>query len=90
MGYKSGCDVLPPELLCAVQEYVDGSYLYIPRKKTGTLPWGTATGIRRTLQERNREIAAKRRAGRSAAQLAGDYFLSEKTIHKILRAAQAV
>ena len=32
MGYKKAAHVLPQHLLRAIQEYVDGEYLYIPRK----------------------------------------------------------
>ena len=31
MGYKKANDVLPHDLLHAVQQYIDGEYLYIPR-----------------------------------------------------------
>ncbi len=88
MGYKNGCDVLPDAVLLAVQEYIDGEYVYIPRRKAGKRRWGANTGIREMLLVRNEEIAAKRRAGWSVSDLAGEYFLSGKTIYKILRTAQ--
>ncbi len=88
MGYKSGCDVLPDAVLRTVQKYIDGAYVYIPRREAAKRTWGANTGIRQTLQARNREIAAKRRAGQSVRELATEYFLSSKTIYKIIRAAQ--
>ena len=40
MGYKAAAQVLPEDLLLAVQEYIDGEYLYIPRKEGSRRSWG--------------------------------------------------
>ncbi len=88
MGYIRGCDILPHDLLRAVQQYIDGAYLYIPRRKAGKLPWGANTGITQALLARNRDIIAKRQAGYSVAALAEEYYLSSKTIYKIIGAAK--
>ncbi len=88
MSYKKAEDVLPYSLLSAVQKYIDGEYIYIPRKKDNKLPWGANTETRETLQARNREILAQRLAGCSAAELAERYFLSTKAIYKILNAGK--
>ena len=85
MGYRNANSILPRGLLRAVQEHIDGAYIYIPRRDGEKRNWGANTGIRGALRTRNREIAAKRRAGASAASLAGEYFLSVKTIQKIVR-----
>jgi len=84
MSYKKANDVLPHPLLSAVQQYIDGEYIYIPRKANSKLPWGANTETRETLQARNREILDKRLSGCSVAELAEQYFLSEKSIYKIL------
>ena len=42
MGYKKATKVLPQHLLRAIQEYVDGEYLYIPRKEENRKHWGEA------------------------------------------------
>ncbi|GFK93787.1 hypothetical protein NNJEOMEG_01621 [Fundidesulfovibrio magnetotacticus] len=86
MSYKKASDVLPRSLLSAVQQYIDGECLYIPRKADGKLPWGTHTETREALRARNREIRARRLAGCSAVELARQYFLSTKAIYKILNA----
>ncbi len=88
MSYKKANDVLPHTLLCAIQQYIDGEYIYIPRKEGNRLSWGANTETRETLQARNREILAKRLAGCSATELAGQYFLSVKAIYKILNAGK--
>ncbi|MCG7437602.1 hypothetical protein [Lysinibacillus fusiformis] len=33
MSYKKAKHILPEELLAAIQEYMDGEYIYIPRKE---------------------------------------------------------
>lgn len=84
MSYKKANDVLPHSLLSAVQQYIDGEYIYIPRKADNKLPWGANTQTRKTRQARNREILDKRLAGCSVAELAEQYFLSTKSIYKII------
>ena len=84
MSYKKANDVLPHFLLNAVQAYIYGECIYIPRKADNKLPWGTNTETRKDIQARNREIVARRLAGCSVKGLAEHYCLSEKTIYKII------
>ncbi|MDT4761189.1 CD3324 family protein [Sphaerochaeta sp. PS] len=88
MGYKKAIDLLPHHLLVAVQQYIDGEYIYIPRKAESKLPWGTNTDTRDLVKARNREILGKRLAGCSVGELAQHYFLSEKAIYKIINASK--
>lgn len=88
MGYKKASDVLPCDLLSAVQQYIDGEYIYIPRKEDKKQAWGANTRARETIQARNREIMSSRQAGSSVAELAERYFLSEKSIYKIINAGK--
>lgn len=86
MSYKKANEVLPQALLNAVQQYIDGEYIYIPRKEDKKQPWGANTQTRKTIQARNREIQSRRLAGCSVAELAEQYFLSPKAIYKIINA----
>jgi Mor family transcriptional regulator len=86
MSYKKANDVLPQNLLSAVQQYIDGEYVYIPRKAESKLPWGANTDTKKIVKERNREILTKRLEGCSVIELAEQYFLSEKAIYKIINA----
>jgi len=88
MSYKKANDVLPHNLLSAVQQYIDGEYMYIPRKADSKLPWGANTDTRKIVKARNREILTKRLAGCSVGDLAEQYFLSEKAIYKIITASK--
>ena len=84
MGYKKATHVLPQHLLRAIQEYVDGEYLYIPRKEENRKQWGEVAPCRAQRAARNSEMAACRKAGWTVSQLAERYFLSEKAVYKIL------
>ena len=86
MGYKKATKVLPQHLVRAIQEYVDWEYLYIPRKEENRKHWGETAPNRALRVARNNEMAARRKAGWSVAQLAERYFLSEKAVYKILAA----
>ena len=40
MKYIKAQDVLPEDILKMIKEYVDGEYLYVPRKKGNQKSWG--------------------------------------------------
>jgi Mor family transcriptional regulator len=86
MSYKKAIDILPHNVLSAVQQYIDGEYIYIPRKEGKRQSWGANTQTREAIRARNMEILSKRLAGCSVAELAEQYFLSEKAIYKITNA----
>lgn len=88
MSYKNATDVLPHNVLRAVQQYIDGVYIYIPRKEGRKQSWGANTQTREALRARNKEILSRRLAGCPVAELAEQYFLSEKTIYKITSAGK--
>ncbi|WP_243124341.1 CD3324 family protein [Clostridium sp. AWRP] len=84
MGYKKAADVLPSELVSQIQDYIDGEYIYIPRKQCNRKTWGEKSGSRNMLFYRNLEIYSKYRKGASIDYLSEMYYLSPKTIQKIL------
>jgi len=87
MGYKKATLVLPSDLLVAVQKYVDGECIYIPRKAESKMKWGERKNSRYLLKPRNCAIWEQHQCGTSVESLAEQYFLSPKTIYKILSAA---
>jgi Mor family transcriptional regulator len=84
MGYVKADDVLPENLLAAVQEYADGIYLYIPRKACCRKRWGEVKHTRDQLQNRNRKLYGEYLNGVSVADLADRYFLADKTVYRII------
>ena len=84
MRYMRAADVLPPDLLTQVQAYIDGEYLYIPRREDSRKAWGAANGRKAETLARNLEIYRCHQAGCSVDQLAEDYFLAPKSVWKII------
>ena len=84
MGYKKATHVLPHDLLLKVQEYIDGEFLYIPRISDNKKSWGETTSTRQELQDRNHRIYNDYLAGKRMDSLAEKYFLSLKSIQRII------
>ncbi|MCI8750150.1 MAG: hypothetical protein K1W39_15445 [Lachnospiraceae bacterium] len=88
MGYKRAEEVLPLELLEQIQEYVAGESIYIPRRKNERRHWGEQTETRKELTERNLKIKKDYSSGYTIKQLAEKYFLSQKSIQRILYSSE--
>ena len=86
MAYTNAEDILPLELLCEIQKYVQGAQIYIPQMKNTKLGWGMKNGTREMLENRNRQIRSRKKQGWSIEDLADFYHLSSDTIRKILYA----
>lgn len=84
MGYKNAIRVLPDKLIAAIQEHIDGVYLYIPRRTENKKRWGELKNTRHSLNKRNEAIFEGYKSGISVEHLAADYYLSPKTVYKIL------
>ena len=84
MKYKKAQDILPKYVLDLVQKYIDGDYIYIPKKDNNKKSWGEVSGIKTELKTRNFEIYIKYLQGTSIKQLSADYFLSESSIRRII------
>jgi Mor family transcriptional regulator len=84
MGYKNAIFVLPDNLIVAIQKHIDGEYLYIPRRVQNKRVWGELKNSRQLYAERNAAIFKEYKCGISVEELANKYYLSPKTIYKIL------
>ena len=84
MSYKNAAQILPTELLREIQKYVDGEFIYIPRSDRNRREWGTGTTSRQELRERNRMIYRDHLSGIKSDKLAEKYFLSKKSIERII------
>lgn len=84
MGYVKAEEILPIEIIELIQHYVDGTNIYIPRKEENKIKWGQASGSRAGMYERNLEIYHEYLIGISVKELAIKYYLSEKSIWRIL------
>lgn len=84
MGYRNALEVLPPELISQIQQYVDGEIIYIPRQEENRRKWGDNTHTRSDLHARNNEIYRLYLEGTSVKELSERFYLSTQCIYKIL------
>ncbi|KPL58898.1 CD3324 family protein [Rossellomorea vietnamensis] len=84
MKYVKAESVLPQSLVKEIQKYVQGETLYIPKPKAEYRKWGSLSGSRRIIDERNAKIKSAFSNGKSIQKLAREYYLSSETIKKIV------
>ena len=83
MGYLKAEEVLPIELIELIQQYTDGTSIYIPRreKRSG---WGEKNQTKMKLCERNDSIYKAYLSGDKIMELSERFCLSEKSIWRIV------
>lgn len=84
MKYVNATAILPEKLIAEIQKYVQGETIYIPKPETAYQKWGTRSGGRKLIDDRNRAIKASFRCGARIEQLAMEHCLSVETIKKIV------
>jgi Mor family transcriptional regulator len=84
MKYVKAEKILPERLLIEIQHYIQGETIYIPKTKKSYRKWGSRSGTRALLDERNSSIRSDFNRGVKIDQLADDYYLSCETIKKIV------
>lgn len=84
MRYQRANEILPEELVELIQNYIDGEYVYIPRKQENKRTWGEGTGAREERKRRDRSIYQDYVSGFCVKILAERYYLSEKSIQRIV------
>ena len=83
MSYIRADQILPKELVEAIQQYVDGQLIYIPRKEKQA--WGSGTTSKEFFRVRNERIYEAYQNGMSTKELSRMFSLSKKSIQRILR-----
>ncbi|SFB33049.1 CD3324 family protein [Clostridium frigidicarnis] len=84
MCYITAKEVLPIEIIELIQKYVDGEYIYIPKKDNTRSGWGTRNNTREKINIRNCNIYKEYMNGDSRKELSEKYFLSKKSIDRII------
>jgi Mor family transcriptional regulator len=84
VGYFKANDILPNEIIEEVQKYIDGELVYIPRKENTRKKWGSKTGVKIILADRNRDIYQDYQSGMSFDALSEKYYLVPKSIKRII------
>lgn len=84
MKYVNAKDILPKELIEQLQNYVQGSYVYIPQKEDTIKSPDKKTDYRIELEKRNAHIYLKYLQNWSHGQIAKLYHLSLPSIRRII------
>ncbi|WP_042144539.1 CD3324 family protein [Paucisalibacillus sp. EB02] len=84
MQYKNAKEVLPPNLLKEMQEYIQGDLIYIPKANQKRVAWGEVSGSKALITKRNEEILQLYTNGKSFDELAQKFHLSIDSIRKII------
>jgi Mor family transcriptional regulator len=84
MSYSNARDIFPSEVLEIIQNYVEGEYIYIPKKEENKIAWGELTKSKNELLKRNKSIYEDSLKGMSTQLLSEKYYLSPKTIQRIV------
>lgn len=84
MSYQKAEIILPQEIIEMIQEYIDGECIYIPRKSEKRKQWGETTNTKLELAKRNESIYSAYLEGSKTKEIAKQFFLSEKSIQRII------
>ena len=84
MSYIKATKLLPMDLVELIQDYIDGEYIYIPKKEKNKKTWGENTSIKNELNVRNIDIYKKYNSGYTTKELVNEFYLSEKSIQRII------
>lgn len=85
MGYIKAEEILPNEIIEMIQQYVDGANIYIPRKDDKRAGWGQLNHAKEKIYARDMNIYQEYNHGNAVPELAEKYYLSEKSIWRIIR-----
>lgn len=84
MKYINAKNILPAALLNELQQYVQGTVIYVPENSVCRASWGQINGTREQYLIRNEEISQIYDEGVPVAEIALRFHLSEYSIKKIV------
>ncbi|MGC4378483.1 CD3324 family protein [Fictibacillus sp. Mic-4] len=84
MKYVNAAAILPEELIAEIQKYVHGKTIYIPKPSEKHEKWGTRSGARKFVDDRNAMMKIAYKQGKTIDELSREYFLATETIKKIV------
>lgn len=82
MKYKNACDILPSELVEEIQKYIQGEFVYIPKKDKRIQKANTEYKVE--LEKRNARIYTMHLEGICNEQLAKNFSLAQSSIRRII------
>ena len=82
MKYKNAVEIFPAELVEEIQKYVQGEFLYVPKKERKA--YIADTEYKTELAKRNARVFKMHLEGMSNARLAENFSLAQSSIRRIL------
>ena len=84
MKYENAKNIFPEDLLRQIRQYMPEGYVYISTQE-GRKEWGSISGQRQELVERNALIYKEYRSGKSVEKISQERYLSKSSIYRILK-----
>ncbi|MGM0862060.1 MAG: CD3324 family protein [Bacillota bacterium] len=84
MAYVKATAILPEKLISEIQKYVQGETIYILKTVASHQKWGTCSGTRKLIDDRNALMKRAFKNGRTIDQLADEYYLAIETVKKVV------
>lgn len=84
MCYIAAKEVLPIEILELIQNYVEGEYIYIPKREENKKFWESTTTTKKEIKLRDARIYSEYKGRICRKDLVAKYFLSKKSIDRII------
>jgi len=84
-AYCNAKEILPADLVAALQKYAAGMQLYVPCPGETRAAWGSRNGTRQDLEHRNHQIRQLYQQGVDLEEIACRFHLSRETVRKIVR-----
>lgn len=84
MKYENADNIFPKELLKEIRQFMPEGYVYIS-PQNGRKEWGSLSGQKDELEERNTQIFDEYRSGKSVDAISKERYLSKSSIYRILK-----
>lgn len=84
MKYENADHIFPKELMIEIRKFMPEGYIYIASENCRK-EWGSLSGQKALLAERNRVIQIDYKKGKSVQEISRERYLSISSIYRILK-----
>ena len=84
MKYENADHIFPKELMVEIRKFMPEGYIYIASQNTRK-EWGSLSGQKALLSERNKAIQMEYQRGKSVENIAKERYLSPSSVYRILK-----
>lgn len=84
MRYENADQIFPVELMKEIRKFIPEGYIYIS-PQNGRKEWGSVSGQKKELEQRNMEIYKEYRDGKSVEVISRERYLSISSVYRIIK-----